>query len=412
MTELRILLVHPGTQYAPRLAAELERAGALQCFATGIGFAAGGWIDRMQALLPAGWRRLWANRRIDGVSPSRLVTFPLLELAALRRLRRGEPSEKVFRARNEAFQHAIPDRWILEATHVVGFDTSSWILAERCRRLERPFILDQSIGHPKAKEGVYASLRRDFPEWSESIPEKKAEDIDLEHIEHRLATRVVVPSGFVRRTLVRETVPETKIRVIPFGTDLELFSPGTEKKEGKLVFLFVGSLSARKGVPVLLNAWTVAGIAERAELWFAGGGMIPDSARMILGVRWLGAVSRQELADIMREAEVLVCPSFFEGLAQVQLEALAACLPVIGTTSSGAEEVVSDGETGFIVQPGDTAELARVLLRLADDGGLRRRMHENCVAQRERLSWQVYGARWLNLLRSVDGPETAGTGKS
>ncbi len=398
----QVLLAHPGTQYAPQLAAELHRHGLLGRFATGFALADDGWLAALERISPATISRRWAARRVRGIPAARIGAFPRLEWAALRRLRRGEAAETVFAERNEAFQRAIPPAWLEEASHVIGFDTSSWVLAERAQALARPFILDQSIGHPRAKERIYAALRTRFPEWAETVPQKCDEHLAREQSEHEHAAAVVAPSGFVRRTLVEAGVAEEKIHTIPFGTDLSLFTPATSPAAGAVVFLFVGSLTARKGVPVLLQAWREAKLAGRAELWFAGGGRVPPSAESTgAGVHWLGSLSRSELAATMRRAHVLVCPSFFEGLAQVQVEAMAAGLPVIGTTASGAEEIVTPGETGFVLEPGDVAALSEVLRKFAGDDDARRQTRERCVASRERLGWARYGRSWRALLTTI-----------
>lgn len=394
----QVLLAHPGTQYAPRLAAELERHGMLKHFVTGMAVTEDGLLGAIDRCMPAGLRRRWENRRISGVPAARLRTFPRLEWNALCQVRQGLAAEQVFFERNAAFQRVIPDAWISEASHVIGFDTSSWLLAARAQQQGRPFILDQSIGHPLAKEQVYASLRTRFSEWAETVPRKGPEDIAREQQEHTLATTVVVPSGFVRRTLIEHGVAGEKIRIIPFGTDLALFQPAKTPAPGPVAFLFTGTLTARKGVPVLLQAWQEASLHGRAELWLAGSGRVPPSATATEGVRWLGALSRPELAATMQRAHVFVCPSFFEGLAQVQVEALAAGLPVIGTTASGADEIVVPGETGFVLEPGDVAALVAELQRLAGDSDLRSAMRARCIQRREALGWLPYGLRWRDLL--------------
>lgn len=407
-----VLLAHPGTQYAPRLAAELHLHGLLGRFVTGIAVPDDGWLGKVERWVPSLLSRRWAARRVRGVPASRLATFPRLEWNALRRVRDGEVLEKVFAERNEAFQRAIPAAWLEAASHVIGFDTSSWVLAERARALDRPMILDQSIGHPRAKERVYAELRTRFPDWAETVPQKSAGHLARERIEHEFATAIVAPSDFVRRSLVEEGVPEEKIHVIPFGTDLSLFIPATALPAGPVIFLFVGSLSARKGVPVLLQAWQEAKLAGRAELWLAGGGRVPSSAADLEGVRWLGALSRADLADTMRRAHALVCPSFFEGLAQVQVEALAAGLPVIGTTASGADEIVVPGETGRVLVPGDVAALAAALGEVAGDATGRERMRARCVESRDRVGWACYGKRWHGLLAGLGAGESCGLRRS
>src|SRR5207249_9351128 len=273
-------------------------------------------------------------------------TFPTLELHALWRLKRGESTEAVLHARNTAFQRTIPDRWIDESTHVIGFDTSSWLLAQRCTAMGRPFLLDQSIGHARTKERLYKNLRERFPEWADTIPKKSEDHLYCEDQEQLAAHIIVVPSTFVRDTLTENHVPPQRIRVIPFGTDTQLFNPAKVAPTSPMVFLYAGSLTARKGLPVLLDAWQQAALGSRAELWLAGPGSLPPSVAIPNSVRLLGPLSRIELARVMHSVHVFVCPSFFEGLAQVQIEALASGVPFIGTSASGAADIVLLGQTG------------------------------------------------------------------
>ena len=295
----------------------------------------------------------------------------------------------------------IPDRWIEEATHVIGFDTSSWLLADRCRAIGRMFVLDQSIGHPRVGECVYSELRNRFPEWSDTIPRKSELHLACEDREHAAAHVIVAPSEFVRKTLLDQGVAEEKIRVIPFGTDLRMFRPAKSPPRPPMVFLYAGALTARKGVPILLAAWKRASLGPRAELWLSGSGHLPPSITKPKGVRLLGKLSRSELADAMRRAHVFVFPSLFEGLAQVQVEALATGLPVIGTVSSGAEDLVHPGETGFVLTAGSIDELANCLLELAANGDMVHTMREKCIASRWLRSWSRYGEQWFDLLSRV-----------
>jgi glycosyltransferase involved in cell wall biosynthesis len=211
-----------------------------------------------------------------------------------------------------------------------------------------------------------------------------------------------VPSDFVKQTLVAEGVDESKIRIIPFGTDLTLFHP-PEKRGGKtVVFLFVGGLTARKGLPVLLEAWRKLALPD-AELWLAGSGSLPmsESASLPPTVKMLGPQGRQEVASLMRQADVFVFPSFFEGLAQVQIEAQATGLPLIATHEAGAADLIQEGTTGFLIRAGDMEALAVRIQRLAQDASLRQQMQQSALVARDRLSWRIYGTRWSTLLKEI-----------
>ncbi len=403
MTRLSVLLTHPGTQYAPHLACELASRGMLSRFWTGFAIAGLGWGERLLSVAPSPLRRRLSNRVVK-IAGHQLRTRPWLDWGARRRARTaGE--EAAFFERNRRFQQGIPDSEICNAELVIGFDTSSWLLARRAKQMGgKRFILDQSIGHPSAKERIFTELRQRFPAWSTSAPLKAAEMVATEREEHELADVIVVPSQFVKETLVVEGVDERKIRIIPFGTDLDLFRPAAERqqKSGPVVFLFVGGLSARKGVPVLLEAWRRWN-PSGAELWLAGPGEIPadEQAGLPVSVKVLGPKGRAEVAALMQKADVFVFPSFFEGLAQVQIEAQACGLPLIATRESGATELIADGRAGILVPAGDADALATAMQRLAADPALRAEMRANAMVGRERLSWRNYGDQWASLISEV-----------
>lgn len=346
------------------------------------------------------WNGVITNRSV-AIPGSRLHTFPMLELTAFYRLWRGTQPEAVFQSRNTRFQELIPDRWITEATHVIGFDTSAAILAERCRDLDRPLILDQSIGHSRAKEKVFSHLQRRYPAWAGTIPTKTTTNLMTEDAEQQGAKHIVAPSSFVRQTLVENGVNPEKISVIPFGTDVTVFRPSDTIPPGPLIFLYAGSLTARKGLPVLLEAWKRVDLKGKAELWIAGGGELPRSVTLPAYARVLGKVSQTRLAETMRLAHVFVFPSCFEGLAQVQVEALATGLPVIGTRASGAEDIVAPGKTGFILKGDDPDELAERLISFLHEPGLMESMRLNCVGSRQKRSWSYYGDHWFDLLSEL-----------
>src|SRR6202142_2606659 len=128
---MKALIAHPGTQYSFRLAAQLDRHGLLSRFCTGFVYVPGGILGHSIELLPGRIRNSFSNRRLQGVPPGRLRARPSIEWRALRRLRAGQDYQTVMLERNAAFQRWLPGREIQCCDAVIGFDTSSWLLAER-----------------------------------------------------------------------------------------------------------------------------------------------------------------------------------------------------------------------------------------------------------------------------------------
>ncbi len=166
-----------------------------------------------------------------------------------------------------------------------------------------------------------------------------------------------------------------KVAVIPFGIDTEAWAPesgGRRVADGP--FLFVGRLVYYKGLELLLD--TLARV-PRARLDVVGDGPLREiltrraEAEDLRGrVRFVGELDDRELSRRMRSSAALVLPSLkrSETFGLVQLEAMAAGLPVVSTQlPTGVAEVNIDRETGRLVPPGDVAALAGALEEILDD---------------------------------------------
>ena len=400
---MNVLLAHPGTQHSARLAAELYRRGLLGLFHTGFAVPEGGLLDRMSAALPPSWKRRLANRSLTGVPARAVRLHPWAEGAATIARKAGRPSQCVYHARNRYFQQRIPARDIASCAATIGFDTSGWILAERCRNAAKPFVLDQSTGHPDSKLRIFDRLRERYPAWSGDAEVRLPQVRDAEQVEHTLATRIVAASTFARQTLIDNGVAESKIRVNPYGVDASRFVPQQRRAGTPLRFCFVGAMSVRKGLAQLLDVWRAIA-ARDAELWLVGPAADGGVERFIRGherVVYKGAVPQRELPAIFGQCDVFVFPSFFDGFGLVILEAMACGLPVIATTSSGGPDVIRDGENGWLVPPGDDAALVAAIGRCLANPEQARAMGAHARSTAETFTWQKYGERWDDILREV-----------
>ena len=184
--------------------------------------------------------------------------------------------------------------------------------------------------------------------------------------------------------------PSAKTRVVYGGVDPVHYSPAHGLPRDGL--LFVGRLTPHKGVDVLIRALppdgalTIVG-SEGHDPNFPERGY-PELLRSLASgrrVRFAGAVNDAELATEYRRAVALVLPSVertcygrtvavSELLGLVVLEAMASGTPVVASRVGGLPEVVEDGETGFLVPPGDVAALRERISRLLDDPALASRM--------------------------------------
>jgi glycosyltransferase involved in cell wall biosynthesis len=215
-------------------------------------------------------------------------------------------------------------------------------------------------------------------------------------------------------------LPPDRVRVIYGGVDTGRFRPDPwEDREG---VLFVGRITPHKGLDRLIEALpagvrlTVVGSAGHDP-------RLPERdyprllRRLAQGkeVRFLGPASDAELARCYRRAAVVVVPSvnrtcydrpvvISELLGLVALEAMASATPVLASRIGGLSEVVVDGVTGVLVEPGDVAALGESLRELLSAPGLARSLGE-AGRQRvsERFTWSACAARCLAAYADLSG---------
>lgn len=214
-------------------------------------------------------------------------------------------------------------------------------------------------------ELVQAEQKR-WPGWSNADGPVPEDYFAWRKTEWALADLVVVNSEWSLEALLRQGVPESKLRVLPLAYETAPFpAPGKSTSfDGRLHVLFLGQANLRKGIPYLLEA--AKGLSG-VEIDIVGPiGIAPEKVLSApANVRFHGAVSRDRTPAFYAEADVFVLPTISDGFALTQLEAMAHGLPLVVTPRCG--RVVTDGVDGLIVAAGDAAGLRSALESLRDD---------------------------------------------
>src|SRR5581483_6910322 len=223
--------------------------------------------------------------------------------------------------------------------------------------------------------------------------------VGQELAEYSAADYIAVPSAFAASTFISRGVPASKLLVNPYGVDLRLFARHAAVNhdrtphDGSLRVLHVGQVSARKGVHYLVDA--VARVPG-AVVTLVGAAEPTVAARIAQSrsARIAGPVAGRELPRWYENADVFCLLSIEEGLALVIAQAMAMGLPVIATPNTGAEELIDDGVTGFIVPARNSAAAADRLQLLADNRRLRDDMGQRARARvADGFGWSHYGER-------------------
>ncbi|MGN6333720.1 MAG: glycogen synthase [Motilibacteraceae bacterium] len=251
------------------------------------------------------------------------------------------------------------------------------------------------------------------------------------------ADAVVAVSAGMRRDVLAAypDVDPARVAVVHNGIDTEQYQPdhgtdvlrriGVDPDQPSVVF--VGRITRQKGLPYLLRAARslpagvqlvlLAGAPDTPEIAAEVQGLVAELRAERSGVVWVEQMlPKAEVVQVLTHATVFACPSVYEPMGIVNLEAMACEVPVVATATGGIPEVVADGETGLLVPieqvadgsgtPVDpnrfVADLAARLTEVVED---RDRAQAMGVAGRRRavehFSWAAIADRTMEVYRSV-----------
>jgi alpha-maltose-1-phosphate synthase len=209
-----------------------------------------------------------------------------------------------------------------------------------------------------------------------------------ERISVEAAAAIIAVSNGMRADLLATypAVSLDRVHVIRNGIDTDQYSPDEQTDvlakhsidPDRPTVAYVGRITRQKGLPVLLRAAEAldpqvqlvlcAGQADTNELEAEVTGLVAHLRDTRTGVIWLnGMLPKHEVIQILSHATVFACPSMYEPLGIVNLEAMACGTAVVASNVGGIPEVVADAQTGLLVPPGDPALLAAAISSLVTD---------------------------------------------
>ncbi len=254
---------------------------------------------------------------------------------------------------------------------------------------------------PELSNGVYRAGDGCHREWLnkrktvKSSPGKLSFSINPHHLVMLYLERqcllyskaIIANSMMVKNDIIRHyTIPGERIHVIYNGVDLQRFHPAAKDKKAAVknslglqnnkIILFVGADFERKGLPVLLKAFSMLDLKE-ARLIVAGK---RAKTKYLSMIKKLGVESKvilwgpeQRIEKLYAIADVFVLPTIYDPFSNATLEAMASGLPVVTTSCNGASELIQDRIEGFVINnpldAGTFAEKISTTLRQAEDMG-------------------------------------------
>jgi glycosyltransferase involved in cell wall biosynthesis len=293
---------------------------------------------------------------------------------------------------------------IPEATNLfVGWSSFSLHSLGRAKRLGAKTIVERGSSHMLHQRDI---LLEEYGRFGLKAVVAHPKIVEKELVEYADADYISIPSQYVKRTFVERGVSKDKLIHVPYGVDLAHFHP-IPKQDDVFRVVHCGTLSLRKGVHYLLQAFSELEL-PRAELWLIGN--MTDEIKPFLAKFTSAAVLHKgpfpefELHMYYSQGSVFCLASIEEGLAMVQPQAMACGLPVICTTHTGGEDMVRDGQDGFIVPIRDVEALKeRILFFYTNRDACREMGYSALQRVKSGYTWVDYGNRMIGEYKRILG---------
>lgn len=189
--------------------------------------------------------------------------------------------------------------------------------------------------------------------------------VNREINEYNLADLIMIPSTFVKQTFIENNVDENKLIFNPYAFSTTMFPVRSEiVNRDSQTILFVGQLSSRKGIKVLIDAFKLLKKElPNLKLWLVGSSSMIDLKSIELdGIEYFGKLNKEALKVKYEKASLLCLPSYEEGFGLVLVEAKYFRLPIITTLNTGVVDLFSKDENGYkIFEVGNPIDLKNKL---------------------------------------------------
>jgi len=393
-----ILVSHPtGNEFVRAALAAFDRAGMLGEFWTTLS-----WNSRspINPILPRRVRAILERRSFSDSIRSRTRTFPFRE--SVRLLIGAFSVDAVLRHLDRKVAEHLSKIDNLDSVYAYEDSALQSFRAARERGFKR--IYDLPIAYWQTSQRLLREEAECYPDWEPTLGATRDSDEKLSRKtgELEFAQLVVCPSNFVLESLPAEARAQKQCLVAPFGSpDVDL-REGVTKNSGRMRLLFAGSMTQRKGLADLFAAMKLVNSKE-VELVVMGSLLLPLSWYRKRFADFIYEPPRPhgEVLRLMQSCDVFVLPSIVEGRALVQQEAMACGLPVIATKNAGADDVIVEGETGFLVPIRSPETIAEKINWCAQNRPLLSGMGIAARRRAAEFTWRAYGESIVAAVRAL-----------
>ena len=198
------------------------------------------------------------------------------------------------------------------------------------------------------------------------------------------------------------------IEIIPNGIDLERFKGLDRKSHDGFVVMTIARLEKVKGIEYLIGAFARLSLPRRLSLVIIGDGSERKNLENLVKklnleerVEFLGEIPNERIPEYLAGADCFVLPSLKEGFGIAVLEAMAAGVPVIASRVGGILDIIEDGKTGLLIEPGNPEEIAKAISKIYQDSVLREQLINNAIAELKRYNWKNMAERVFKIYENI-----------
>jgi glycosyltransferase involved in cell wall biosynthesis len=342
----------------------------------------------------------------EGIAPGKIKTFPWLQAPFMKRGLVGLDKIKwlneewiwsIVQTFDNFVSMNIKEPGILFALSCNGLKSGA-----KMQSIGGKYICDRGSSHISYQNEILAD---EYSHWGLQFKGIDQRIIDKEKKEYAQANYITVPSEFVKLSFIEKGVDPKKIIKIPYGARLDRFYKQGEAPKDKFRVLWVGGINIRKGFLYALEAFQKI---KHPQKKFVVIGAIEPQIKNILAqynlnqVEFKGQIPNIQLLHYYSTSHAFILPSLEEGLAMVQGEALACGCPVIASSNTGAADLFTDEQEGFIVPIRSVDALTEKLQLLADQPALQKSMSAKALIRTQQLNgWDTYGQQMVTFLNNI-----------
>jgi alpha-maltose-1-phosphate synthase len=360
-----------------------------------------GYLKRIYSTFP------WIRLRREGVPRERVRTFPWIHgpwMASRKYIGAPEGLSKEIQLLNVRLFDAWITQKIEDCDAVIALSGSGLKAGRVVQGRGGKYVCDRGSSHIRYQRTI---LDEEYGRWGVHKEKVDPRTVAREEAEYEQADAIIVPSEFARRTFIKMGIEPGKLEKIPYGVRLDRFRKTGEPPADSFNVLFAGTVSIRKGVPYLLEAF--AKFKHPSKRLRLAGPVEPEMNSLfsrfdMTDVDVVGRQTQGELARWMNTSHVMVLPSVEDGFGLVMAQAMACGAPVIASENTGGPDLFTEGLEGFTVPIRSPETICERFTQLADDPNLQQRMSEAALTRVHSLGgWNDYGSRMAAFLKNLIG---------